>query len=227
MGDVAKEGRTVLFVSHNMQAVSGLCSSGVLLDQGQTVLQDRIAKVIEIYLNANLRFNSEVCWPCQDDEFEREFRFCAVRIRAKDHSLASIVPLSEGFILELEYEIRRPLEDTNIAVILNNGHGECVLTSTDVDMNPKAILSRREPGRYLASVYVPSEYLRPGIYHIDLGASITNRKMLDHVPQAISLEIMDDGSVEMLIGQGRRGVIAPRLPWRVVYQPFTDSLVAQ
>jgi lipopolysaccharide transport system ATP-binding protein len=224
MGDVAKEGRTVLFVSHNMQAVNGLCSNGILLEQGHAVRQDTIAKVIEIYLNRNLRFNSEVCWSHQDEESELEFNFCAVRIRTKNYNLASLIPLSEGFIVELEYEILRPLEDANIAVILNNSYGECVLTSTDVDMNPKSISSRREPGRYLASLHVPSEYLRPGIYHIDLGASVTNRKMLGYVSQAISLEIIDDGSVEMCIGQGRRGVVAPRLPWHVLYQPITDPI---
>lgn len=51
MGDVAKEGRTVLFVSHNMAAVSALCSRAILLENGKLVLNDSTKQIIEMYLN--------------------------------------------------------------------------------------------------------------------------------------------------------------------------------
>jgi lipopolysaccharide transport system ATP-binding protein len=60
MGDVAKEGRTVLFVSHNMGSIGQLCKSGVLLDSGKIFANDDIEKVISLYLNSNQVTGSEV-----------------------------------------------------------------------------------------------------------------------------------------------------------------------
>src|SRR5438046_1387871 len=54
MGDVAKAGRTILFVSHQLSAVRSLCTRALLLSDGRKVFEDRVDQVIERYLQQSL-----------------------------------------------------------------------------------------------------------------------------------------------------------------------------
>jgi lipopolysaccharide transport system ATP-binding protein len=54
MEDVGKEGRTVLFVSHNMAAIKGLCSYGILLNEGKLILNDQVSKILRKYLSESI-----------------------------------------------------------------------------------------------------------------------------------------------------------------------------
>jgi len=215
MGDVAKEGRTVLFVSHNMAAILNLCSLGMLLDEGQVVCQGRISDVVDDYLDRSIVLRSEIRLPQDRSGLSTDFRFRAIRIYDLHGQLSSQVWLSEGFQLEIEYEVLQPMRGSNIGFILWNSRGECVFTSTDVDENPSAVNSVRLPGQYAARCLVAGEYLRHGIYQIDVAASVPNMRMLDRLWRVISVEVVDDGSVESIISQGRQGVIAPSLHWHV------------
>jgi len=70
MGDVAGEGRTILFVSHNMGSVNELCEKSILLSQGKIVKSGPSPKIIENYLQSNISFNKKVI---NTDRFERNF----------------------------------------------------------------------------------------------------------------------------------------------------------
>ena len=67
MGDFAKEGRTVLFVSHNMLSLQNLCTRGILLEKGRVVLDDAITTVIKKYLDLGAEYRGEVCWDTPDE----------------------------------------------------------------------------------------------------------------------------------------------------------------
>jgi lipopolysaccharide transport system ATP-binding protein len=212
IGNVAKEGRTVLFVSHNLAAVANLCSVSILLEKGTISCHASTQFTVDKYLNQNNSYASEVYFT-GDDKANNQFNFCCVRIRNFSQELKSQVSLQEGFHIEIEYDITTSLGNVNIGFILWNSRGECVFTSTDVDTNPSDISTLRHPGRYMAQCYVPSKFLRPGVYHVDIGSSIPNIKILDFRSQVIAFEVVDDSSVDSLINQGRQGIIAPHLPW--------------
>jgi lipopolysaccharide transport system ATP-binding protein len=54
MGDVYREGRTILFVSHNLGAVSNLCTVGICLDQGRIINQGEIGSIVNLYIKQNM-----------------------------------------------------------------------------------------------------------------------------------------------------------------------------
>ncbi|MFC1496874.1 ABC transporter ATP-binding protein [Verrucomicrobiota bacterium] len=214
MNDVAKEGRTVLFVSHNMATVLNLCSRGILLDNGNIVKTGKIKSVVDHYLNADITLSGEATAPQRRHKLSDDFRFSCVRVRKPMGEITAQVDLIEGCNLEIEYEILHPFRSANIGFILWNSSGHCVFTSTDVDNNPSSITTKREPGRYIAQCHIPPEYLRPGRYYIDVASSIPNVRILDELPRVLMFEVIDTGSVESKISQGRQGVIAPVLDWK-------------
>ncbi len=215
VGDLAEGGRTVLLVSHNMAAISGLCSRAVLIELGQLASQGPPSAVIADYLRQVSTPSSEFSLPEDRVPVSSDFRFRSIRILNGAGHVASDVLLSEGFTAELEFDVDSPIRGANVGFILWNARGECVLTTTDVDREPELVNSMRQPGRYVARCHVPAQYLRQGRYRIDLGASIPGIRMLDFCSGVIFVQVVDDSSVEAAIAQGRQGVIAPRLVWEV------------
>jgi len=213
MSNVASEGRTVLFVSHNMAAVLSLCGSGILLEAGEIRGAGSIQHVVDAYLSEAIKLEGEVIFPEDRPRPHTELKFVAVRILDSDGHPKAYVDLLKGFILEIEYEVLQPVRSAEIAFELWNSMGTCVLCSSDLDTNPEDSINTKTPGRYRASCLIEPAYLRPGRYWIDLASNIPNIQVLDQVHSAIALEVVDSGSAESKLSRGRRGIIAPILKW--------------
>jgi len=221
MGDVAKEGRTVLFVSHNMAAILNLCKRGILLDNGKIQAAGPLQHVVDTYLAKSFRLDGEVIFAKDRPHLNNELRFTAVRILDANGCPTAYVDLLHGFTLEIEYEILQPVRSAQVAFELWNSAGVCVLCSTDFDEHPEDKGNIKHSGRYRASCFIPPTYLRPGRYWIDLASSVPGVRWLDEIRSAIAFEVVDSGSVEFKLSQGRRGVITPILKWNT--QRLTES----
>ncbi|MFC1818734.1 ABC transporter ATP-binding protein, partial [Thermodesulfobacteriota bacterium] len=81
MEDISQQGRTVLFVSHNMMAVKNLCTKGIVLNGGKLVCHDEISKAVEEYLTGHQEYSGEVSWDNQETApGNPQVRLKAVRI---------------------------------------------------------------------------------------------------------------------------------------------------
>jgi lipopolysaccharide transport system ATP-binding protein len=90
----------------------------------------------------------------------------------------------------------------------------CILCSTDFDESPEAASEAKVPGRYCAACHVASTFLRAGRYWIDVSSSVPGIRWLDEVRNALAFDVVDTGSPESRLAQGRHGVIAPVLKWK-------------
>jgi lipopolysaccharide transport system ATP-binding protein len=214
MGNVASEGRTVLFVSHNMGAVANLCTRGLLLDLGRTTVDGSVQQVVDSYLKATGNAGGEVS--LEGPRKPSVLKFLAVRVLDDQGAPSEIVGLSRGCKVQIVYEIASPVSRAQIAFELWNEQSVCVLSSSDLDEDSEGIGRERPRGRYAASCYIDPSFLRPGRYWIDLGASIPGWQMLDEVRNAIAFQVRDTGSPASKLGQGRRGVISPVISWSTV-----------
>lgn len=106
MQDVSKgEGRTVLFVSHNMAAVSSLCNKGVLLEDGMNVFKSNINLVIENYLTSNKRFGT----------ITKIIDFCV--LESNEIFLKSLkINNSEWNLIELDFPNRKIIVDISLEI---------------------------------------------------------------------------------------------------------------
>ena len=214
MGEVASEGRTVLFVSHNMGIIQNLCSRAIFLNLGQLVVDAPVVETVGKYFEHNTMITGSVNLANMNRNKNNDFFFRSIEIHNTNKEITSQISLSEGFEILIRYETLNHFNNLNLSFALINGQGVPVFVSTETDRNPSLYERSRSPGVYSTRCYIPSELLRPGIYHIELGASIPKVQVIQKLPNAISLEVLDDGtSIRCKTSQGRKGVIAPLLKW--------------
>jgi lipopolysaccharide transport system ATP-binding protein len=223
MDEVAGQGRTVLFVSHNMGAVVNLCRRAIQLDNGRLSREGGVADIVAQYLAEGMEAKGSSEIPADESRPTDEFRFCSVSVLNPGDGPSRQVSQTEGLEVDIEYEIRSPIRGANVVCHLWNNRGDCVLTSTDVDQDPTSVSALRDPGRYVARCRVPSQYLRPGRYCIGVSCSIPRVRVLANLPRVLSFDVVDTGNMEWR--QGREGVVAPILEWttrRALRQDETD-----
>jgi lipopolysaccharide transport system ATP-binding protein len=169
MQDVATgEGRTILFVSHNMGALAQLCTRGVLLEHGTVASIGPIREVIEDYFqsgsdhrSAQAEFPIEPAKPCQ---------FLSAEILRADGTPASEFSCEEPFIVRLRLEIRQPMAGMNLWFTLINLEGIRIFCSDVRDGDP-SITERLGAGPHTFEIKVPGQLLAPMTYLMNIGCA--------------------------------------------------------
>jgi lipopolysaccharide transport system ATP-binding protein len=215
MEELAKQKRTVLFVSHNMGAISILCSKGILLRNGGVQHQGAIAQVVTHYLSEGTEVSGKAILPPERQSLSDDFMFCSIQVRKPEGGVTAQADLLQGCDLDIEYELIKPIRNVILGFRLWSSNGLCVLTSTDADNEPSRYTNERSPGRYRSTCHLASQFLRPGKYVLDIAASIPNVRMLDEIPGVLTFEVVDTGSLDAKLSLGRQGIIAPVLDWNV------------
>jgi lipopolysaccharide transport system ATP-binding protein len=217
MDDVSKAGRTVLFVSHNMASILNLCQRVILLESGHIAMHGYADRLVKHYLNQGAEAGGCIFLTQKEGGDTDDFAFRAIRVLNLDAVVTDQVSLDTGFDLEITYEINNILRGFNIAFHLFNDMGICIFSSTNIDQDTSSILRSHNPGLYRTKVHVPSKYLRAGRYYISVSSSIPNVQIFANLHKILSFDVIDTGSVESKISQGRQGVIAPILKWNTEY----------
>jgi lipopolysaccharide transport system ATP-binding protein len=209
MGDVAHQGRTVLFVSHNMTAITTLCNRGILFSHGKIDGDGDTSKVVSCYLNTDLK--GEYIRTQLPSKRKKLHIYKAQLL--KDGVVASTFYNSGNLSLQIECEIREPIKGAQIAFELLNELDECVFSSTSQDQDDtKDVLL---PGKYVFECQVNLNILRSGRYQISVTSSIPNIEMLDVLENHLAFDLLDDSSPILRLGQNRRGVVLLNLPWTI------------
>jgi lipopolysaccharide transport system ATP-binding protein len=195
MDEITKEeGRTIIFVSHNMGAIEKLCNKCVLLKNGTVVKTGSPRDVIDYYLNKQQNLSSVTVLPKKDKPLGQ---FTKISILDKDYQPASRIPISEDFFIELEYEIHQPLKQK--AIFINFFiQGELLFISTAGDKDGK--YRDYEPGKYLTRVSIPSFLFQVGIIYFSV--FLTNRSDGKNFVDSVNdqnLEIIDKNNPKSLI----------------------------
>jgi lipopolysaccharide transport system ATP-binding protein len=209
MGDVAKQGRTVLFVSHNMGAITRLCERSLWLDQGELVLDGASNAVVNRYHSQYLTACPE--WKRPDPEkSEGDIAFMSVIVKDGSEDPMGVFNGDEPISVDINYIVRRPLAGCQIGTRVYNSDGIVVFTTSDADESGTSALSK-EPGRYKASFLIPQSFLAPGSYYLMIGAHLPNRTVYEVIDQAVVFEVSPSGCLGSL--DGRLGIVSPLIHW--------------
>lgn len=211
MGEVAKEGRTVLFVSHNMGAVRALCSRALLMRGGRVVEDADVESVLDEYLVTSDSADAEVVWDSATAPQSPEMRFVRAVIRNPTGEPAALLDCRGGFTIDVEYEIRKPVKGLRVGFFMQNAEGVPICGSND----PDAWQGVRNPGRYRSRCEFPGYTLNAGRYLLYFAADVPpSPQALATTDYCLSFTIEDvEGH-----GIGRHklpGVLRPRLDWAV------------
>jgi homopolymeric O-antigen transport system ATP-binding protein len=211
MGDVASQGRTIIFVSHNMGAINRLCSSTIWLDKGRIVEQGPTRDIVARYLVSNSSDSGFCEWP--EGIANRgvdEFKLFAARIHSDTGAITSTVDMRFPFAVSLDFRLEKPIPQGRVGFMLSTADGTIVFDSYDTDL--EAHHGPRQPGDYTVRCEIPGHLLLPGRYLISVGAGMPGVKSLAWIENALSLTVEQTG----LIGDvdaPPMGVIRPKLLW--------------
>ena len=210
MGDVASEGRTVLFVSHNMPSIQRLCTKCIWIDNGKIHMIGPVDTVVHAYLDSSASLTSSAILKQESSK-----PMCLENVRVKNQymQLDGIVELSECIEIELEYSINTIVSSTHVACFIYNFDGVCVLGSGDADLNPER-LEDRLPGRYRSTFKIPPKLLGEDSYTITVTMGKPYVKVYDRHEAIVQFQVVDETSMRRQFQHKRRpGVLGIELPW--------------
>ncbi len=210
MDQVSMEGRTVLFVSHNMAAVARLCDRVILLEKGQVELNANPSSVISAYL-AYGEAGSSTWSPSPPLPSDLDVRINRARILSHDNDPTSFVNPDKEFKVEIAYEVKKSVTDLTILCRLTDMQGNILWTSWDND-SPELRGYVREPGRYLSICKIPGNWLKPGRYFVSISAFIVHARLFSNHENVLAFDVSDVG---YSLNMNRIGIITPILEWEV------------
>lgn len=197
MESVSKgEGRTVLFVSHNMGAISQLCKKGIFLRNGLLKRIGPVEEIVQSYLESSYSSEMEV-------SFQAVPKMKAQVLNAKLVDdlgrLRNEFAINNNPIFELTYIINERVKGFHVAIILYDNFGNHIYSTADTDLDPE-LLDERQPGEYKAKVNIPTMSLNVGRYNVSVGMGIINGEVFHRV-DVFSFNIVDVGD----FGTGKEG----------------------
>ncbi|MEN6528973.1 MAG: ABC transporter ATP-binding protein [Anaerolineaceae bacterium] len=221
MSDVASEGRTVIFVSHNMSAIQRLTQECIILDQGRMVLRARTPEAVDYYLTNDFSASGERRYaPSDVPSSAYPFKPLAVRVRNRAGVITDSMLSVEPITIEVEYELDSDITGLRVGIYLMTSRGEYIFTSFDTDDPEKfQSLSVRKAGHYVSRCTIPADTFNEGRFVIGINASSYMVKRYFSDERAINFSVNATGAPGMHWVEVRHGPLRPRLDWRIEEAP--------
>lgn len=217
MSDVASQGRTVMFVSHNMSAIQRLTQECIVLDKGQMVMRAPTAEAVDFYLTNDYSGSGErIYHSAEIPSSSAPFKPIAVRVKNKQNRVTDNLLSVEPVTIEVEYSLSSDITGLRIGIYLLTTRGEFVFTSFDTD-DPEDFqkYSVRKAGHYRSSCTIPADTFNEGRFVIGINASSYLVKRYFGDERALNFNVNTTGAPGMHWVEVRHGPIRPRLGWRI------------
>jgi len=221
MNDVAETGRTVLFVSHNMTAITRLCERVILMEKGGVISDGVSTDVIAHYLSSSIGAHASKEWAdLKDAPGTQVTKLKAVRVRDHEGKISASLDIRKPFQVEMEYEVF----EGGYLLVPNfhfyNGENVCIFVSTDQD---KAWKNKPRPaGSYRSIVHIPGNFLAEGTFTVLVALSEMNPVLVHFaLGEVVAFQVFDslDGdSMRGDYGGAIPGIVRPALEWSTDYR---------
>jgi lipopolysaccharide transport system ATP-binding protein len=220
MKDVGQHGRTVLFVSHNMNAITRLCDRTILLEEGRIAHDGPSHKVVGAYLKSSLGTTAMREWRDSSKAPGNEVvRLLSVRVRNEEGLTTEAADIRRPVGIEMQYEVLRPG-----FVLTPNYHfynEEGVQAFATLALEPEWRRRPRPAGRYTSTAWVPGNFLAEGSLAVAVAMSTSEPPMIHFYEQdAIAFQVIDSMDGDSARGDyagGVPGVVRPLLEWKTQY----------
>ncbi len=216
MGDVSKEGRTVLFVSHSMPAISRLCQRALLLSEGGVLKDGPAHQVVSAYFYSDMGSTAVREWPdLNKSPGDDVVRLRKVSVLTEEGKVTDAVDIRYPVMLEMRYDVLKPGVMLTPVFRLSNQEGIVLFTAIDID--PYWRKQSRPAGQYTTTVRIPGNLLSEGSISVLAGIStISPTAKRVNEKDVVSFQIVDSMSGDSARGDWGGeilGVIRPMLNW--------------
>ena len=222
MGQVARGGRTVLFVSHNMPAVTRICPRCIMLERGQLVQDGPSSKVIKLYLGSDIGSSSLRKWKNIGDRPGNEVTTLReVRVVTENGELSDTVDIRYPVGVAMEFEVHQ----SGYKLVPNfhffNEEGTLLFVAGDRDAKWEG--RPRPKGRYTCTAWVPGNLFSEGWIIVSVAITQLDPIIVHFFErEAVAFQVVDaieSDSVRGSYAGDIPGVIRPMLKWETEFYP--------
>lgn len=215
MKDISSsQGRTVLFVSHNMASVKKLCTRGLVMENGGVAFKGNVDDCLKHYLKneeKNAGATKQIFWDLKEAPGGDDFKIKSVATKNEQGEILGSFTDSQSIHVFIETEVLQLLRNMRMSFKLFNDK-EIIVFSTSSHIHE---LTDKAPGVYTYEVIIPAYLLNQGTYRIQLQAGIPGVKHLLFATKVLSFDILkisDSGTIYTTV---LPGVVAPKIDWKI------------
>jgi lipopolysaccharide transport system ATP-binding protein len=221
MGEISRQGRTILFVSHNMGAIANLCMKALWLDKGAVASAGETQEVIAEYVASGSGTHGEVSWmQAAEAPGNEDVRLKAVRIKCNGRATADVL-IDKEITIEIEYWNLRPgailhtsiqVRDKTEAVVFASVNWPSASSVRD-DWSEKP----RPRGLFRSACTIPANFLNSDYYQLDVGIANERNEWQDVKGNGIlSMLVHETGAMKKEFSGRWAGAVRPKLAWSTV-----------
>ncbi|MCB0517990.1 MAG: ABC transporter ATP-binding protein [Lewinellaceae bacterium] len=218
MGEVSKEGRTILFVSHNLGSMRRLCNRGVLLQNGEMAYVGNIDTALEKYLNSGgTDDDGDASNSVSFDLNDSMVQLTEIAVENSQGEGKSTYYYGEKIYVNIKYVARQDTRNIGIRIAVSR-NGETLFLSQDTDIEEE-LLGKKAAGEYAVRVAMPG-FLKSGLYTISvylMEVGVPKEEKID-----ILKFVLDDSNTDTTnksFASDKPGILRPHLTWEYVEFP--------
>lgn len=208
ISDVSKMGRTVLLVSHNMDAIDRICEKCVYLEQGKILKIGSTHEITSLYLDKTTSFIRE---EKTSGHSSKPAEFLKVYYTDINLNEKSVFEYNEEILIHIEYIIRSGIKNALIWFDIRKD-GKVILASSDADLDSEQY-KMKKPGRYKATIKLHRKFLNTGVFDFVMGINGYAPSVAYDRVENVTLKIIDSGDYDNPEFYERIGFIKPILDW--------------
>jgi len=216
MHDIRQQGRTILFVSHDMTAITRLCKRVVLLQGGQIVQDGPPRDVVNYYLSSSLKTAAAREWNHTDAPGNEVVRLRRVRVCDEHGDALSVVDIRKAFGIEVTYDVLKEGQVLIPVVEIYNEKGTEIFSTHDIKSE-----WRRQPrprGTYMSTVWIPGNLLAEGsvVGNVSVMSHFPSTILHAHEENAVAFQVVDSPAGDTARGDfvgPMPGLVRPLLDW--------------
>lgn len=235
MNEIRNQGRTILFVSHSMAAVTRLCQRALLLEKGHLIDDGPAHKVVNDYLGSSWQVTAEREWPDQERPGNDIVKLTKVRVRSAEGATTESINIQSTVGIEVSYDVLQSGHALIPKVDVLNEEGTHLFSSHDVGKEwrgkPKPV------GRYLSTIWVPGNFFSDGNLLLHVAIMTHTPETATHVyePKVVAFQVIDNHASESARGDyvgPIPGIVRPLLKWETRFdgegqsQPDTSETLS-
>lgn len=225
MQEIGKSSRTVLFVSHNLPAITTLCARAILLDEGRIVEDGPSSLVVSKYLNSGFGTSARHEWPDPLTAPGGDVaRLRAVRVLGRDRRIVETVDIQDLLHIEVEYDMLKGRHRPILILNFCDEEGVCAFSARDLD--PTWADRPRPEGRYVNTVTIPGNFLSSGVFYLNVRLYVPESLQAPstegefHERSVVAFRVLDSLNPNAARGDYRGsmpGGVRPILQWKTEY----------
>lgn len=177
MSEVSKEGRTILFVSHNIAAIQKLCNKAILLEMGKLTHFDKTETVSEMYLQSYVKSyeNLSIKKSLTNIPSNDFFQINHIVLVQEEKEVNTIIENGKDLSIQLFYEVKKAILDLRLFIDILDINGTLIVRSFCFDRENTVL---REKGSYISKLQIPKNFLAPKQYLLAIRAGIYKKQYI-------------------------------------------------